>query len=173
MTASSCFNVDPLDESEFRILVNDNFVEYLTIDAGLYNADDMCFYPSVILLFHLVTGILLAVYLGMLQIIISHFWHPLQINHLELCMGRKLRLNVYEATTPNPHWHFDLPIVVKFFLSKHPTSTQKLLQTSGFKTPQFLAHLNEEGWIIGFVVERIIHFRHRDARRFGSVSALK
>ena len=121
----------------------------------------------------MVTGIL-AVYLGMLQIIISHIWDPLQIDHLELCMGRKLRLNLYEATTPSPHWHFDLPIVVtKFSLSKYPTSTQKLLQTSGFKTPQFLAHLNEEGRIIGFVVERIIHFRHRDARRFGSVSALK
>ena len=39
--------------------------------------------------------------------------------------------------------------------------------------PQFLAHLTEEGRIIGFVIERIIHFRHRDAGRFGSVSALK
>ena len=120
---------------------------------------------------------ILAVYLGMLQIIISHIWDPLQIDHLELCMGGKLRLNLYEATTPSPHWHFDLPIVVKFSLSKYPTSTQKLLQTSGFKTTKlvlsYLAHLTEEGRIIGLVVERIIHFRHLDARRFDSASALK
>ena len=42
-------SVDPLDgESEFRILVNDKFVKYLTIDGGLYDADDMCFEPSFI-----------------------------------------------------------------------------------------------------------------------------
>ena len=41
-------SVDPLDESEFRILVDGKFVKYLTIDAGLYIADDMCFAPSLI-----------------------------------------------------------------------------------------------------------------------------
>ena len=41
-------SVDPLDESQFRILVDGKFVKYLTIDAKLYSADDMCFEPSLI-----------------------------------------------------------------------------------------------------------------------------
>jgi hypothetical protein len=72
----------------------------------------------IYLLFHLVTGIP-AVYIGMTQMVNPTFPRSpksstplasLQIDHLELCIGRKLRSNVYEATTP----HFDLPIVVKF-----------------------------------------------------------
>lgn len=41
-------SVDPDDISEFRILVDGRHVKYLTIDAGLYTPDDMCFAPSLI-----------------------------------------------------------------------------------------------------------------------------
>ena len=172
-------SVDPLDgESEFRILVNDKFVKYLTIDGGLYDADDMCFEPSFISIipplppgdwntgrisrnvadgqphFSEVTKVQLP---G-----VSHLWHPLQIDHLELCLGEQLKSNVYEATTP----HFDLPIVVKFaylpfeipYLNSE-TSAYKWIQNHQVG-PQFLAHLTEEGRVIGFVLERIINFRH-------------
>ena len=171
-------SVDPLDESEFRILVDGKFVKYLTIDAGLYNADDMCFGPSLISIipplptgdwntgrisrngsdgqphFSEVTKVQLPS--------ISHLWHPLQIDHLDLCMGQQLRSNVYEATTP----HFDLPIVVKFarfpfeipYLNSE-TSAYQWIQSHQIG-PQFLAHLTEEGRVIGFAMERIINFRH-------------
>jgi len=93
---------------------------------------------------------------------ISHLWHPVQIDHLELCMGRKLRSNVYEATTP----YFDLPIVVKF--ARFPFEIPYLnSETSAYQWiqnhqigPQFLAHLTEEGRVIGFAMERIINCRH-------------
>jgi hypothetical protein len=41
-------SVDPDDESEFRILVGGEFTKYLTINAGLYELDEMCFAPSLI-----------------------------------------------------------------------------------------------------------------------------
>ncbi|KAF8338592.1 alpha-galactosidase A precursor [Amanita rubescens] len=171
-------SVDPLDESHFRILVDGKFVKYLTIDAELYSADDMCFEPSLISIlpplppgdwntgrisrncadgrphFSEVTKVELPC--------ISHLWHPLQIDHLDLHMGRKLRSNVYEASTPQ----FDLPIVVKF--ARFPWEIPYLdSETSAYQWiqnhqigPQFLGHLTEEGRVIGFVMERITSFRH-------------
>lgn len=43
-------SVDPdaNGESEFRLLVNNKFVKYVNIDAGLFDPDDMCFGPTLI-----------------------------------------------------------------------------------------------------------------------------
>jgi predicted Ser/Thr protein kinase len=171
-------SVDPLDESEFRILVDGKFVKYLTIDAKLYSVDDMCFEPSLISIlpplppgdwntgrisrngadgrphFSEVAKVELPR--------ISHLWHPLQIDHLDLHMGQKLRSNVYEASTPR----FDLPIVVKF--ARFPFEIPYLdSETSAYQWiqnrqigPQFLGHLTEEGRVIGFAMERITSCRH-------------
>lgn len=38
-------SVDPEDTSEFRILADGKHVKHLTIDPGLYAAEDMCFAP--------------------------------------------------------------------------------------------------------------------------------
>ena len=171
-------SVDPLVESHFRILVDGRFVKYLTIDANLYSADDMCFEPSFISIlpplppgdwntgrisrncadgrphFSEVTKVKLP---G-----VSHLWHPLQIDHLDLQMGDKLRSNVYEATAPQ----FDLPVVVKFALFPYEipylvseTSAYQWIQNHQI-APQFLGHLTEEGRVIGFVMERVTSFRH-------------
>ncbi|KIL58302.1 hypothetical protein M378DRAFT_170724 [Amanita muscaria Koide BX008] len=171
-------SVDPLDESQFRILVDGKFVKYLTIDAKLYSADDMCFEPSLISIlpplppgdwntgriswncadghphFSEVTKVELPS--------ISHLWHPLQIDHLGLHMGHKLRSNVYEASTPQ----LDLPIVVKFarFPSEIPyldseTCAYQWIQNHQIG-PQFLGHLTEEGRVIGFAMERITSYQH-------------
>ena len=171
---------DPLYESQFRILVDGKFVKYLTIDTGLYDVVEMCFEPSFISTipplpsgdwntghisrndadgqphFSKVTKDQLP---G-----ISHLWHPRQIDHLDLCMGRLLKINVYEATTP----HFDLPIVVKFAVFPYEIPYLRS-ETSAYQWienhqigPRFLAHLTEEGRVIGFVMERIINFRHAE-----------
>ncbi|KNZ71263.1 hypothetical protein J132_00100 [Termitomyces sp. J132] len=173
-------SVDPLDESHFRILVDGKFVKYLTIDANLYSVDDMCFEPSLISIlpplppgdwntgrisrnctnglphFSEVTKVELPS--------ISHIWHPLQIDHLSLHMGRQLRSNVYEASTPQ----FDLPIVVKFaqlpyeipYLESE-TSAYQWIQNHQI-SPRFLGHLTEEGRVIGFAMERITSARHAE-----------
>ena len=171
-------SVDPLDESHFRILVDGKFVKYLTIDAKLYSVDDMCFEPSLISIlpplppgdwntgrisrnhvdgqphFSEVTKVDLPA--------ISHIWHPLQIDHLDLQMGHELRSNIYEASTPQ----FDLPIVVKFarFPFEMPyldseTSAYQWIQNHQIG-PRFLGHLTEEGRVIGFAMERITSCRH-------------
>jgi hypothetical protein len=40
--------VDENDQSFFRLLVNGRKIKYVTINAGLYSADDMCFGPSLV-----------------------------------------------------------------------------------------------------------------------------
>ncbi|KND88865.1 hypothetical protein TOPH_06467 [Tolypocladium ophioglossoides CBS 100239] len=41
-------STDPDDEREFQILVDGKSVKYITIGAGIYDCDDMCFGPSLV-----------------------------------------------------------------------------------------------------------------------------
>lgn len=93
---------------------------------------------------------------------ITHVWHHTKIDHLSLTFGAKLRSNVYEATSP----HFESVVVTKFarfpweiqFLDKE---TEAYEWISGHEIgPRFLAHLTEEGRVIGFIVEKISDFEH-------------
>jgi hypothetical protein len=43
-------SVDPEGDSEFRILIDNTSVRYITIDAGLYSVREMCFGPSLVAL---------------------------------------------------------------------------------------------------------------------------
>lgn len=171
-------SVDPEDQSEFRILVDRVFVKYLTIDHGLYDVDDMCFGPSLISLLpplpsgdwnegHMSHNALngrphfAKVTKGQLPGV-TNLWHPLQINHLELHMGRKLRSNVYEATCPR----FNSTIIAKF--ARFPWEMLQLdAETSAYQWienhqigPKFLGHLSEEGRVIGFIMKQITDYRH-------------
>lgn len=171
-------SVDPEDQSEFRVLVDQKFVKYLTIDPGLHDVSDMCFGPSLIsMLPPLPLGdwnkghishdtskgrpsfaeVTKAELPG-----VTNLWHKLRIDHLELHMERKLRSNVYEATCPR----FNSTVVVKFarFAWEIP---QLDAETSAYQWienhqigPKFLGHISEEGRIIGFVIEQINDGRH-------------
>ncbi|KAF1842333.1 uncharacterized protein K460DRAFT_389002 [Cucurbitaria berberidis CBS 394.84] len=159
---------------KYRVL----FVKYLTIDAGIYDVEDMCFGPCLVSIIpplppgdwnkgHITRNTsdgrphfaeaTNAPLLG-----VTHLWHPLQIDHLELCMGQKLRSNVYEATCPR----FNTTIIAKFarFAWEIP---QLNAETSAYEWienqqigPGFLGHLSEEGRVIGFIMERITDARH-------------
>lgn len=171
-------SVDPEDESEFRILIDNKFVKYITIDGGLYDRDEMCFGPSLISLLpplplgnwnkgHIsrnpTTGAIhfSAVSKTRLQGI-TNTWHPTQIDHLELRMGRKIRSNLYEATCPR----FSSTIIAKFarfswevpWLEKE-TVAYKWIEGHQIG-PAFLGHLAEEGRIIGFIMAGIVDFHH-------------
>ncbi|KAI1500976.1 alpha-galactosidase A precursor [Biscogniauxia marginata] len=171
-------SVDMEGESEFRILVNNKYVKYLVIDGGLYEPDDMCFEPLLIsMLPPLPPG-------DWNEGRISHnsttgkphfsatsrtplpgimkTWHPLQIDHLELRMGQKLRSNVYEASCR----HFSSTVIAKFarFDWEIP---QLRAETAAYEWieghqigPAFLGHLYEEGRVIGFIMARITDCRH-------------
>jgi len=171
-------SVDPDDESHFRILVGGKFIKYLTVDTGLYSPDDMCFAPSLIpLLPPLPLGdwnvghiskdpthgrpyFATATKIPLRKI--THIWHASQIDYLELKMGRKLRSNVYEATSPR----FNSTIIAKFarFSWEIPyldSETAAYEWINGHQIgPEFLGHLIEEGRVIGFLVERVLDCRH-------------
>ena len=152
------------------ILVNDKFVKYLTIDAG-YVFRPVLYPPLSPGDWN--TG-RISRNVADHRFIISHFWHPLQFDHLELSaldgnygqMFMKPPLRVLTLIVKIAYLPFET-----FYLNSE-ISAYEWIQNYQFG-PQFLAHLTEEGRIIGFVIERIIHFWHRDAGRFGSVSALK
>ncbi|KAL2167500.1 hypothetical protein VTG60DRAFT_1194 [Thermothelomyces hinnuleus] len=180
-------SIDPEGESDFRILVDNTYVKYLTIDAGIYDPEDMAFGPSLIsLLPPLPPGNWNIGHIRMDPAsqqahfaftsssplpAITNIWHHSLIDHLELRLGRKLRSNIYEAACPR----FDDTVIVKFarfpfeiaLLEKETTAYQWI---DGHQIgPTFLGHLTEEGRVIGFVMERVGggEFRHATADDLG------
>jgi predicted Ser/Thr protein kinase len=169
-------NVDPGDnESEFRILVDGKFVKYLTIEAGVYDVDDMCFEPSLVSILPtlppgdwsegqisktITTGLPHFTKTAKSQLPgITNLWHTLQIDHLELHMGTKLRSNVYEATSV----YFNETVVAKFarfaweipHLEAETTAYQWINEHQ--IGPKFL-----EDRVIGFIIERVPSGRHAE-----------
>ncbi|TVY86424.1 hypothetical protein LAWI1_G008473 [Lachnellula willkommii] len=145
--------VDPeTSGGEFRILVDGTSVKYLTIDPGLYDADDMCFTP---------------LFVPQLPPLPPGDWNVGRISqdpidHLALAMGKKLRSNVYETTSPD----FKSTVVAKFArfpweipLLDRETAVYECIFGHGIG-PRFLAHLSEGGRVTGFLMEKIVDFRH-------------
>lgn len=177
-------SADANDESEFRILVNNQYVKYLTIDVGLYDVVDMCCGPSLISLLppfpprdwntarvsrdattgkpHFV-NVSKATLSG-----IARTWHPTQVDYLEPHMGGSLRSNVYEATCSR----FSSKVFVKFarFLWEVPQLEAETVAHKWIKGhqigPVFLGHLAEDGRVIGFIMARIDDSRHATVEDF-------
>lgn len=171
-------SADPDNDSEFRILVDGKSIKYITIGAGIYDCDDMCFGPSLVSLLpplppgdwntgrisrHAATGEAHFVTVSNEPLPgITTTWHATHIDHLELTMEDKLRSNVYLATCPR----FSSAIVVKF--ARFPWEISQLeTETAAYEwiegqqiAPNFLGHLTEEGRVIGFVMSHIPNCRH-------------
>ncbi|ORY67833.1 alpha-galactosidase A precursor [Pseudomassariella vexata] len=155
-------SVDPEALSEFRILVDNKFVKYITIDAGVYDRDDMCFGPSLIsLLPHLPPGDWKKGHISRnLKTGDAHF--------SALREEKKLRSNVYEVTCPG----FSSTIIAKFARFEWEV-TQLEAETMAYGWiegqhvgPGFLGHLTEEGRVIGFLIARIADCRHATPEDF-------
>ncbi|KAF2429501.1 hypothetical protein EJ08DRAFT_698221 [Tothia fuscella] len=156
-------------ESEFRILVSGKFVKYLTIDAGLYSPDDMCFEPSFISIIpklppgdwnegHIskdaATGrphfaeVMKSQHSG-----ITNLWHATRIDHLELQNRRKF------ARFP-----WEIP-----YLEAETTAYQWI---DGHQIgPKFLGHLSEEGRVIGFLMVYVSGAKHAGPEDFALCQA--
>ncbi|UPX20130.1 uncharacterized protein EKO05_0010374 [Ascochyta rabiei] len=169
-------SVDPDGDSDFRILVNDS-VKYITVDAGLFGLDEMCFGPSLIsLLPPLPPGEWTQARVSRDPVAsiarftvasettlpgITSVWHPTRVNHLDLEFGTKLRSNVYEATSKR----FPLKVVAKF--ARFPWEIPRLqAETEAYRWieghqigPKFLGHLTEGARVIGFVMACIADCR--------------
>lgn len=171
-------SVDPDETSELRILIDGKHVKYLTISPGVYDADDMCFEPSLVAMLPSIPAwdwneghisrSLLDNQVGFARVAkvqlpaITHIWHSRFIDHLEIQWGRKLRSNVYEATFCG----LGVPIVVKF--ARFPFEIPQLNAETGayrwiegeYIGPAFLAHVIEDGRVIGFAMERVSGAQH-------------
>lgn len=171
-------SVDPDDVSDFRILVDGRFVKYITIDAGLYSLDDMCFGPSLVSLLpplpsgdwnkahisqNFETGDPYFSTISKLQLpSVTNTWHPSYIDHLMLRVEQKLRSNVYEVTCPS----FTSPIIAKLArfeweVPQLEAETAAYGWIEGLRVgPAFVSHLTEEGRVIGFLIARVTNSRH-------------
>jgi hypothetical protein len=119
-------SVDPEGNSEFWVLIDNTSVKYITINAGLYSVYEMCSGPSLIALLprlplgrwkqarvghDFTTG-----RAGFTEVLdtslpgVTSRWHPTRIDHLDLQYGKKLRSNVYVATSDQ----FASAVVAKF-----------------------------------------------------------
>ncbi|KAI1770009.1 hypothetical protein F4818DRAFT_450600 [Hypoxylon cercidicola] len=177
-------SVDPETESEFRVLVDNKFVKYISIDPGVYGIDDMCFGPSLISLLpplppgdwnkgrisrELKTGDIYFSDISKTRLLgITKTWHPIQIDHLKLRDERKLRSNVYEVTHPG----FSSTIIAKFARFEWEVH-QLQAETAAYEWiegqqvgPDFLGHLTEDGRVIGFLMSRITDCRHATPEDF-------
>lgn len=170
--------VDENDQSFFRLLVDGLSIKYITVEPGIYSAEDMCFGPSLAsILPKLPTGDwndgLVAknakddqpyfVSFNLTQLPgVQNIWHGTYVEYLELSIGRKLRTGIYEAKCSL----FDDIVVAKFarfpweiqYMENETTAYQWI---SGHNIgPQFLGHLTENGRVIGLLMERITDARH-------------
>jgi hypothetical protein len=175
--------VDESDQSFFRLLVNNQSIKYITINPGIYLAEDMCFGPSLISILPkfppgnwndgLVAldakGRPYFASLNQTQFPgVKNTWHETFVDYLDLSIGQKLRTGIYEGKCSLS----EDTIVVKFarfpweiqyienettayqWISSHSTTTATPI------APRFLGHLTESGRVIGFLMERITDARH-------------
>lgn len=175
-------SVDEEMESEFRILVDNKFVKYITIEGGVYEVDDMCFGPTLVTLLppfppgdwnlgfvardpDTRKPCFSMVFTKELPGIIST-WHPTRIDHLALCEDDKLRTGVYTVTCPS---FFESRIIVAKFARfdweiaqlEAETEAYQWIQGQGIG-PTFLGHLTEQGRVIGFLIKHIPNGRRAE-----------
>lgn len=177
-------SVDPEDASEFRLLVDNKSVKYITIDAGVYDCRDMCFGPALISLLPPLppgdwnkgrisrspkTGDAYFSAFSKAHLPgITKTWHSTRIDYLDLREGRKIRPNVYEVNCPG----FNSTIIAKFarFEWEVPQLEAETVAYSWIEGhqvgPAFLGHLTEEGRVIGFLLGRVTDYRYATPEDF-------
>ena len=172
--------IDENEESYFRFIVDHSSIKYVTIDVGLYNADDMAFAPVLLPrlpVFPLdnwnVSRISRNPKNGQPFFSkatreslpgVQHVWHDTFIDYLDLTMGEKLRSNVWQVTSPQ----FKSTVIAKFAV--FPWEIPYLeAETVAYQwidgkdiAPRFLGNLIEEGRVIGFLIEQIPNARSSD-----------
>lgn len=161
------------EESEYRFLVDDKHVKYVTVDPGVFPKDDRTFAPVLIAMLppfppgawnegHISkdpsTG--LPVFSRTSQsdlAAVQTTWHHRMIDHLQLKELDRLRQNIHRVTCPQ----FDHPVLVKFaeFPWQTPyfeaeTVAYEWIDGAGIG-PKFLGHLTEAGRVIGLVLDFI------------------
>ncbi|EFX02794.1 alpha-galactosidase a precursor [Grosmannia clavigera kw1407] len=159
--------------SEYRFLVDGKDIKYITVDPGVFPADDISFEPALkarLPIFppgnwnegHITkdatTGD--AVFATILRRNlpgVQNVWHKIKIDHLQLTWTGRLRQNVRIVTCPE----FDHSAVYKF--AEFPWQIPNIeSETAAYGWidghdigPRFLGHVTEAGRVIGFLIEKV------------------
>ncbi|KAF3057254.1 hypothetical protein GL218_06184 [Daldinia childiae] len=164
--------------NQFRFLIDDKHVVYVTIEPGIFPVGDWSFidflsfppgdwnrgriskdqYTGSLTFSSISYDIILGV---------ENIWHQTYIDHLEFEQIDSLSQNVRIATHPLFHY----PVIIKFasFPSEigdieTETAMYSRLHGTGI-SPKFLGHVTEEGrGVIGFVLEFITKSRLAEPR---------
>jgi hypothetical protein len=173
-------SVDEGDEDSYlRFLVDGKKVIYITIAAGVFTPDDMCFGPAITTLLpafpsedwnygyiakHPQTNQPYFVEAIKKELQgVKNIWHPTTVDHLQLTIGNDLRSPVCEVTCPQ---FPNTTIVYKFarfeweigWIDSETAAYQSL---EGHNIgPKFLGHVSEEGRVIGFLIDKVQDARH-------------
>lgn len=166
-------DIDPEGDtpSYYRVLVDRKHFKYITIDAGIYEVDDLRFPPALleklpsfpprdwnsgrisrtpqkpIPFFSETTKKTLPA--------ITPLWHSESYDYLAFKIGERLKSNVYVASSPQ----FPKAVVAKFArfdweIGYYVAETQVYSWIDGQSIgPRFLGYLTEEGRAIGFLIE--------------------
>ena len=160
-------------ESHYRVLVDGKDIKYLTIDYGVYDADEMAF-PSALVpkLPSLPDGHWNLGHITMSENTrdpefdwtiwkdfssISNLWHPIYVDYLSLKLGKCFMSNVCEVSSDR----FPTTVIAKFARFPYETSyfdaetsIYALLEGYGIG-PAFLGHVTEGERVIGFLLEKV------------------
>ncbi|EAW10802.1 uncharacterized protein ACLA_052750 [Aspergillus clavatus NRRL 1] len=168
--------VDENDQSFFRLRVDGRSIKYLTVQPGLYSAEDMCFGPSLLSILPEIPpgdwndGLVARdtnngqpFFASRTQFpSVSHRWHGIYVDYLDIVVGEKLRTGIYEVTCSR----FDTVVVAKFVrfeweiqYLENETAAYEWIDGRGIG-PRFLGHLTEGDRVIGFLMERFTNARH-------------
>jgi predicted Ser/Thr protein kinase len=161
------------EESEYRFLVDEKHVKYVTVDPGVFPKNDRTFAPVLITMLppfppgdwnegHISKDVFTGHPVFSRNTNrdlpgVKSIWHHTQIDHLELKKLDRVRQNIHQVT----HSLFDRPVLVKFaeFPWQIPyfeaeTTAYRWIDGKGIG-PNFLGHVTEAGRLIGFVMENI------------------
>ncbi|KAI9792979.1 MAG: hypothetical protein M1816_001301 [Peltula sp. TS41687] len=147
--------VDPSQgDGDYRILVDNTMVKYISIDGGNSDTDDMCFPPVLI---------------PMLPAFPGGEWNTGQVSKdmssdrpTYICLDKERNTShnrSFVASSMAPK--FPSPTIAKFArfpweinYFDHETEAYRWIEGKGLE-PKFLGHLTEEGRIIGFLLEKV------------------
>lgn len=174
-------------DSEFRLLFHKKHFKYVTIAAGVYDEDDMCFAPALLSILppfpkgrwnyayiakHTESGKSYFKTAEQREFpSVQNTWHTTFFDYLHLNLEQKIRTNIYETTVLGSPGKV---LVAKFarFSWEVDRINDECAAYSWIKDtyigPKFLGNITEEGRVIGIVLEHIPGARHASSADYAA-----
>lgn len=170
---AALIDIDDNEEGEYRFLVDNKHVKYVTTEPGSLSGINRSFGPDVLPILpdfppgewtegHISkdvhTGGLFFSSTSTTKLpAVECIWHPTLIDHLELKELDRIRQNIHKVN----HDSFCKPVIFKF--ATFPWQIPYLeAETRAYQWirdkdigPKFLGHVTEGGRVIGFLIEHI------------------